>query len=120
MQIKIPKSIFPVTRLIVETPSGVIANMEGDSTFQVANVELPEGVTEDEVSARVEYLDNSRKVITRDVVKEAVVKPVEFRQLRSASEALKPRVAPKMSAPKVEEPKVEEPKVEEPKDIDTE
>jgi hypothetical protein len=40
------------------------------------------------VSARVEYLDNSRKVITRDVVKEAVAKPVEFRQLRSASEAI--------------------------------
>ena len=77
MQIIVPKNIYPVTRLIVETPSGVIANMEGDSTFQMADVKLPEGVTEDEVSARVEFLDNGRKVISGLVVKEAIKKPVE-------------------------------------------
>jgi len=76
MRIEIPQSACPITRIMVLTPQGVI---DGEFTqdHKVFDVDLPEGITEDEVSVTVEHLDNARAVIHSSVLKQAIEKDCE-------------------------------------------
>lgn len=75
MRIQIPHSAHPITRVIVQTPQGPIA---GDFTqeHKFFDVDLPAGVTEDEVGVTVEYR-HGRKTIESVVLKHAIEKPVD-------------------------------------------
>lgn len=76
MRIEIPHSAHPITRVKVTTPQGPI---EGDFTQEnkFFDVELPEGVTEDEVGVQIEYLTNGHKAVEGLTLKYANEEPVE-------------------------------------------
>jgi hypothetical protein len=74
MRISIPHSAHPFTRVNVSHPQGSVS---GDFTGEHPHfdVELPEGVTEEEVGVTVEYLTNGFQVVEGHTLKHAIAKP---------------------------------------------
>jgi len=69
MRIEIPHSAHPVTRVNVLTPSGPIcADFTPEHKF--FDVELPEGISQDEVGIFVQYLNNGNQPVDYVVLKE--------------------------------------------------
>jgi hypothetical protein len=76
MRIEIPHSVHPITRLNVTTPQGLIS-ADFTQVHKFFDVELPEGVTEDEVGVEVQYLNNGNKAVDGLTLKFAIEKPAE-------------------------------------------
>lgn len=75
MRIPAPQTDAPLVRLTAHLPDGT--KITGESMAGIPwDVELPEGVSEDEVSVSAEHLSNAREVLAAETIKYAIEKEV--------------------------------------------
>ena len=76
MRIPAPQTDAPIVRLTAHLPDGSTITSESMAGHPW-DVELPAGVSEDEVSVSAEHLSNARVVLTAETLKYAIEKPAE-------------------------------------------
>ena len=69
MRVEIPRSVYPLTRIVVVTPAGVFSS-EFDQSHKVYDFELPDGVDEAKIGVVAEFLTDNRCVQSTAILRD--------------------------------------------------
>lgn len=94
MRIPVPSSVHPLVRLTANLPGGVVITGEFINTEKQWDIELPEGVCEDEVSITADYLKANYEIAGSIVVKDAVECSHKTPEITDAPEERLPEAGP--------------------------
>lgn len=72
MRIPVPSSVHPLVRLTAQLPDGQLITHECLNTTNHWDLELPEGICEDEIAVIADFLTNNYQIADSIVVKECV------------------------------------------------